>query len=115
MMGSVPAEIGKIAPMSESSPAPTPTEMEAKGYIGLTLTVLGLLLFLLIYGVPVASFFLIPALVLCRTEANRYQRDTGRTAGVLIVAQVLCWFFGGLAVLVDFWIIVAVIIWLVQR
>ena len=114
-MGSVPAEIRKIAPMSQSSPAPPSTGMEAKGYVGLTLTVLGLLLFLLIYGVPVASFFLIPALVLCRTEANRFRRDTGRTAGVLIVAQVLCWFFGGLAVLADFWIIVAVIIWLVQR
>jgi len=106
---------GKIAPMSESSPAPAPTGMEAKGYVGLTLTIVGLLLFLLIYGVPVASFFLIPALILCRSEANRYRRDTGRTAGVLIVAQVLCWFFGGLAVLADFWIIVAVIIWLVQR
>jgi len=104
---------GKIAPMSERSPAPT--GMGAKGYVGLTLTVVGLLLFLLIYGVPLASFFLIPALILCRTEANRYRRDTGRTAGVLIVAQVLCCFFGGLAVLADFWLIVAVIIWLVQR
>ena len=88
--------------MLEYSPAPTSGGVGAKGYVGLTLAVLGLILFLLVYGIPLAPFFLIPALVLCRTEANRYRRDTGQTAGVLIVAQVLCWAFGGLAVLVDF-------------
>jgi hypothetical protein len=101
--------------MSENPSAPTPAGIEAKGYIGLTLAVLGLILFLLIYGIPIAPFFLIPALVLCRAEANRYRRDTGQTAGVLIVAQVLCWCFGCLAVLVDLLIIVMLIIWLVQR
>jgi hypothetical protein len=75
--------------------------MEAKGYVGLVLTVLGLILFVLVYSIPVAPLFLIPALILCRTEANRYRRDTGQTAGILIVAQVACWFFGCLAVLVD--------------
>jgi hypothetical protein len=85
--------------------------MAAKGYVGLMLTVLGLISFLLIYGIPLVPFFLIPALVLCRTEANRYRRDTGQTVGILIVAQVLCWFFGCLAVLVD----LLMIVWLVQR
>ena len=80
--------------------------IEAKGYIGLTLTIVGLISFVLIYGIPVAPLFLIPALVLCRTEANRYKRATGETAGVLVVAQVVCWFFGCLAVLVDLLIIV---------
>ena len=84
--------------------------MEAKGYLGLALTVLGLILFVLVYSIPVAPLFLIPALVLCRTEANRYRRETGQTVGVLIVAQVACWFFGCLAVLVDLLTIVMLMI-----
>jgi hypothetical protein len=84
--------------------------MEAKGYAGLALTVLGLILFVLVYSIPVAPLFLIPALILCRTEANRYRRDTGQTAGILIVAQVACWFFGCLAVLVDLLTIAMLII-----
>jgi hypothetical protein len=71
------------------------------GFLGLTLTVSGLISFVLIYSVPVAPLFLIPGLIICRAEANRYQRDTGQTAGILVVAQVACWFFGCLAVLVD--------------
>ena len=71
------------------------------GFLGLTLTVIGLILFVLVYSIPVAPLFLIPALVLCRREAERYKRDTGQTAGILVVAQVACWFFGCLAVLVD--------------
>ena len=97
-------------PESENSPALTSAEVEAKGCAGLAFAVLGLISFLLIYGIPVAPFFLIPALVLCRTEANRYSRETGQTAGVLVVAQVVCWFFGALAVLVDLLIIVMLII-----
>jgi hypothetical protein len=71
------------------------------GFLGLTLTVIGLILFVLVYSIPVAPLFLIPALVLCHVEADRYKRDTGQTAGILVVAQVACWFFGCLAVLVD--------------
>jgi hypothetical protein len=101
--------------MAENSSASSSVGMEAKGYVGLTLTGLGLVLFLLIYSIPVVPFFLIPALVLCRTAADRFKRDTGQTAGILIVAQVLCWFFGGLSVLVDLLIIVMLIIWPAQR
>ena len=89
--------------------------MEAKGYVGLTLAALGLILFFLYFGIPIAPFFLIPALVLCRTEANRYRRVTGRTAGVLIVTQVLCWIFGGLAVIADLVLIIMLIGWFIQR
>jgi hypothetical protein len=80
------------------------------GFLGLTLTVLGLVLFVLVYSIPVAPLFLIPALVLCRTEANRYKRETGQTAGILVVAQVACWFFGCLAVLVDLLTVVMLMI-----
>jgi hypothetical protein len=84
--------------------------MEVKGYVGLALTVLGLILFVLVYSIPVAPLLLIPGLVLCRTESNRYKRETGQTAGVLIVAEVACWFFGCLAVLVDLLTIVMLMI-----
>jgi hypothetical protein len=71
------------------------------GFLGLILTVIGLILFVLVYSIPVAPLFLIPALVLCRAEADRFKRETGQTAGILVVAQIACWFFGCLAVLVD--------------
>jgi hypothetical protein len=80
------------------------------GYLGLTLTVLGLILFVLVSSIPVAPLFLIPALLLCRSEANRYKRETGQTAGILVVAQIACWFFGCLAVLVDLLTVVMLMI-----
>jgi hypothetical protein len=80
------------------------------GNLGLMLTLLGLILFGLVYTIPVSPLFLIPALLLCRMEANRYKRDTGQTAGILVVAQVACWFFGCLAVLVDLLTVVMLMI-----
>jgi hypothetical protein len=85
-------------------------DAEPIGFLGLTLAVLGLILFVLVYSIPVAPVFLIPALFLCRAEANRYKRDTGQTAGILVVAQVACWFFGCLAVLVDLLTVVMLMI-----
>jgi hypothetical protein len=71
--------------------------MRAKGYTAITLAVIGLLLSLTVYGLTISWVFLIPAVILARTESKRMFSETGKTAAVLVVFQVLSWISLGLS------------------
>jgi hypothetical protein len=73
--------------------------MKARGYVAITLAVIGLLLSLTIYGLVFSWIFLIPAVLLARNESKRIFSETGRTAGALVVFQTLSWISLGLSVL----------------
>jgi hypothetical protein len=76
--------------------------MRAKGYTAITLAVVGLLLSLTLYGLTISWIFLIPAVILARTESKRIFSETGKTAGTLVVFQVLSWISLGLSGLLIF-------------
>jgi hypothetical protein len=73
--------------------------MRAKGYTAITLAVVGLLLSLTLYGLTISWILLIPAVILARTESRRLFFETGKTAGTLVVFQVLSWISLGLSCL----------------
>ncbi len=71
--------------------------MRALGYVAFTFSVIGLLLSLTIYGLVISWIFLVPAVILARKECKRIFAETGRTAGALVVIQVLSWISIGLS------------------